>query len=104
MNKFLKSLLQAGLYFLEQPDRVTEAVRERAKEEIDEAAKKFRGQDHTLSYVLTFAAGVGVGLGVGMLTAPASREDSGSPLAGKVREVGGRIKKHVSGEGGLSAT
>src|SRR6266550_5071888 len=97
MNKLLKSLLQAGLYFLEQPDRATEALRERAKEEIDEVAEKFRGQDHTLRYVLTFAAGAGVGLGVGVLTAPASGEDSRSALAGKVREVGGRVKKHVSG-------
>jgi hypothetical protein len=104
MNKLLKSLLQTGLYFLEQPDRATEAARERVKEDISEVAEKFRGQDHTLRYVLTFAAGVGVGLGVGMLTAPASGEDSRSALAGKVREVGDRVKKHVSGESGLSGT
>jgi hypothetical protein len=72
MNELLKSLLQAGLYLLEQPDRATEAVRERAKEEIDEVAEKFRKQDHTLRYVLTFAAGVGCRSGSRMLTAPAS--------------------------------
>ena len=104
MNQLLKSLLQAGLYFLERPGRATEAVRERAKEEIDEVAEKFRGQDHTLRYVLTFAAGVGVGLGVGMLTAPARGEDSRSALGGKVRGVGGRVKNHVSGESGPSGT
>ena len=104
MNKLLKSLLQTGLYFLEQPDRAAEAVRERVKDDIDEVKRKFEGEDHALRYVLTFAAGVGVGLGVGMLTAPASGEDSRSALAGKVREVGDRVKKRVSGESGLSGT
>jgi hypothetical protein len=98
MNKLLKSLLQTGLYFLEQPDRAAQAVRERVKEGIDEAARKFEGEDHTLRYVLAFAAGVGVGLGVGMLTAPSSGEESRSAIAGKVRDVGDRVKKHVSGE------
>ena len=98
MNKLLKSLLQTGLYFLEQPDRAAEAVRERVKEDIDEVARKFEGEDHTLRYVLTFVAGVGVGLGVGMLTAPSSGEESRSAIAGKVRDVGDRVKKQVSGE------
>jgi hypothetical protein len=98
MNKLLKSLLQTGLYFLEQPDRASEAVRERVKEGIDEVERKLKGEDHTLRYVLTFAAGVGVGLGVGMLTAPSSGEESRGAIAGKVRDVGDRVKKHVSGE------
>lgn len=98
MNKLLKSLLQTGLYFLEQPDRAAEAVRERIKKNIDEVERKFEREDHTLRYVLTFAAGVGVGLGVGMLTAPSSGEESRSAIASKVRDVGNRVKKHVSGE------
>jgi len=98
MNKLLKSLLQAGLYFLEQPDRAAEAVRERVKDDIDEVKRKFEGEDHALRYVLTFAAGVGVGLGVGMLTAPSSGEGSRSAIADKVRDVGDRVKKHVAGE------
>src|SRR5579864_6184051 len=56
MNKLLKSLLQTGLYFLEQPDRAAEAARERVKEDIDEVGRKFQGEDHTLRYILTFAA------------------------------------------------
>ena len=98
MNKLLRSLLQTGLYFLEQPDRAAEAVRERVKEDIDEVERKFDRDDHILRYVLTFAAGVGVGLGVGMLTAPSGGEESRSAIAGKVRDVGDRVKKHVSGE------
>jgi hypothetical protein len=102
MNKLLKSLLQTGLYFLEQPDRAAQAVRERVKEEIGQAARKFRREDHTLRYVLTFAAGVGVGLGVGILAAPDSGEENRSAIAGKVREVGDRVKKKVSREAGSS--
>jgi hypothetical protein len=102
MNKLLKSLLQIGLYFLEQPDRAAEAVGGRIKEDIDEVGRKFQGEDHTLRYVLTFAAGVGVGLGVGLLIAPASGEESRSVIAGKVRDVGQRVKTKVSGEGDLA--
>jgi len=57
LNKLLKSILQTGLCFLEQQDRAAEAVRERVKEDIDEVERKFEGEDHTLRYVLTFAAG-----------------------------------------------
>jgi hypothetical protein len=98
MNKLLKSLLQTGLYFLDQPDRAAEAVRERVKEDIGEVGRKSQKEDHTLGYVLSFAVGVGVGLGVGMLTAPTSGEESRSAIAGKVRDVSERVKKHVSGE------
>jgi hypothetical protein len=99
MNKLLKSLLQTGLYFLEQPDRAAEAMRERVKEDIDEVGRKFQGEDHTLGYVLSFAAGVGLGLGLAMLTAPASGEESRRAIAGKVRDIGDTVKKHVSREG-----
>jgi len=98
MNKLLKSLLQTRLYFLEQPDRAAEAMQECIKEDVDEVERKFGREDHTLRYVLTFAAGVGVGLGVGMLTAPSSGQENRSAIASKVRDVGDRVKKHVSGE------
>jgi gas vesicle protein len=35
---------------------------------------------------------------VGMLTAPTSGEESRSAIAGKVRDVSERVKKHVSSE------
>ena len=101
MNKLLKSLLRTGIYFLDQPDRAVETLRERIKEDVDEVGRRFRGEDHTLRYILTFAAGVGVGFGVGMLTAPASGEESRSAIAGKVRDVRDRVK-NISGEGNLA--
>ena len=102
MKKLLKSLLQTGLYFLEQPERAAETVRERIKEDVDQVGRRFRGKDHTLQYVLAFTAGVGVGFGVGMLTAPACGGESRSAIAGKVRDVGDKVKAHISGEGNLA--
>ena len=37
-----------------------------------------------------------------MLTAPASGKESRSAIAGKVRDVGDRVKTHISGEGDLA--
>jgi hypothetical protein len=59
------------------------------------------GEDHTLRYILTFAAGIDVGVGVGMLSAPASGEGSRSAIAGKVRDVSDRVK-NISSEGDLA--
>jgi len=101
MKKLLKSLLQTGLYFLEPPERAAETVRERIKEDVDQGSRRFRGEDHTLRYVLAFAAGVGVGLGAGMLTAPASGKESRGAIADKVRDVGDKVKKHISGQSDL---
>jgi hypothetical protein len=101
MNRTLKMLLRTGLTILEQSDRATEPVRQHIAETADLLRRKIRGEDHTLRYVLTFAAGVGVGLGVGLLTAPASGEESRSAIAGKMREVGERAK-NISSKGDLA--
>ena len=101
MNKTLKMLLRTGLNILEQSDRATEPIREHIAESADLLRRKIRGEDHTLRYVLTFSAGVGVGLAVGILTAPASGEESRSAIAGKMREVGERAK-NISGRGDLA--
>jgi hypothetical protein len=93
MSRILKSLLRKGLDLLEQPDWAD--IRETA----DLLRRKIRGEDRTLRYVLTFAAGVGVGLGVGILTAPASGAQNRRAIAGKVREAGNRIKTRTAVEG-----
>jgi hypothetical protein len=98
MNRTLKMLLRTGLNVLEQSDRATGPVREHIADTADLLRRRIRGEDHTLRYVLTFAAGVGVGLGVGILAAPASGEQSRSAIAGKMREVGERAK-NISGRG-----
>ena len=88
MNRTLKMLLRTGLNLLEQSDRATEPVREHFADTADLLRRKIRGEDHTLRYVLTFAAGVGVGVGVGILTAPSSGAQSRNSISEKVREVG----------------
>ena len=103
MNRTLKMLLRTGLSILEQSDRATEPVREQIAETADLLQRKIRGEDHTLRYVLTFAAGVGVGVGVGILTAPGSGAQSRNSISEKVREVGKRIKPQP-GVGGDFAT
>jgi hypothetical protein len=103
MNRTLKMLLRAALNMLEQSDRATEPVRERIAETADLLQRKVRGEDHTLRYVLTFAAGVGVGVGVGILTAPGSGAQSRNSISEKVREVGKRIKPQTGVEGNFAA-
>ncbi len=94
-HRFLKSLLQTGISLLDQPDRTAEALRE-------ELGRRFRREDHTIRYVMVFAAGVGVGLGIGVLRAPASGVESRSAIANKVRKVSDRAKTQISGEGNFA--
>jgi ElaB/YqjD/DUF883 family membrane-anchored ribosome-binding protein len=117
MNKFLKLLLGTSLYLLEQSDGATKDVRSRAADRIsdlrDVAQEKFeaasdrvarasraiRGEDQSMvGNLLRFAAGVGVGIGVGLLLAPASGEDTRSAIAGKVHEMGDRVRQQFSAE------
>jgi hypothetical protein len=95
-RRFLKSLLQTGISLLDQPDRAAEALRE-------ELGRRFRREDHTIRYVMVFAAGVGVGLGIGVLRAPASGVESRSAIANKVRKVSDRTKTQISGEGNFAS-
>ena len=94
-RRFLKSLLQTGIGLLDQPDRAAEALHE-------ELGRGFRREDHTIRYVMVFAAGVGVGLGIGVLTAPASVVESRSAIANKVRKVSDRAKTQISDEGNFA--
>jgi len=101
MNKALKMLLRTGLNIVEQSDRATEPIRDHIVETADLVRRRIGGEDHTLRYVLTFAAGVGVGVGVGILAAPTSGAQSRSSISEKVREVGNRIKTKSGVEGTL---
>jgi hypothetical protein len=98
MSRLLRTLLRTGLDILDQPYRVSD-VRDRITDAADVMRRRIRGEDHTLRYVLSFAVGVGVGVGVGMLAAPASGEENRSTIAGKIRDVGGRIKNETDRAG-----
>jgi hypothetical protein len=102
MKRTLKMLLRTGLNILEQSDRATEPVREHIAETADLLQRKIRGENHTLRYVLTFAAGVGLGVGIGILTAPGSGAQSRNSISEKVRGVGKRIKTQTGVEGNFA--
>jgi hypothetical protein len=117
MNKILKILLGTGLYLLEQSDSATKTVRDRAAgplgdlrdaaqekyevaaERMARASRAIRGEDSDLlRNTLLFTAGIGVGVGVGLLLAPASGDETRSLIAGRVHEVGDKVRKQFSSE------
>lgn len=123
MNKFLKLLLGTSLYLLEQTDGATKNVRDRAADHISDlreaaqekyesasnrvarASRVIRGDDHyVLGNILRFVAGVGVGIGVGLILAPASGEATRSVIAGRVHEMGDKVRKQFSSEDASTGT
>jgi gas vesicle protein len=117
MNKFLKLLLGTSLYLLEQSDNTTKKARDRAAEHLDDlqdvarqkyqtaanrmarASRAIRGEDSEVLFnLLRFAAGVGVGIGVGLILAPASGEVTRSAIAGRVHEMGDKVRRQFSSE------
>jgi gas vesicle protein len=118
MSTFLKLLLGTSLYLLERSDKATKDARDRAVDHISDlrdaaqekyetasdrvarASRAIRGEDnHVLGNTLRFLAGVGVGLGVGLILAPASGEETRSVIAGRVHEMGDRVRQQFSTEG-----
>ena len=106
----LKTLLQAGLYLVDQPESVARDVRDRVQAGFSSAGDRlsdvgdslsdmrdhWTGRDNTLRYALSFAAGIGVGLGVGILMAPDSGEETRRNMARKFNDVSGRVKRQGS--------
>jgi|SRR5579863_57552 len=118
MNKFLKILLGAGIYLLEQSDQATKDARDRAAEQLDDlretaqrkykiatdrvtkASRAIRGEDSSVTgNVLLFAAGIGMGVGLGLLLAPASGTETRSAINDRVQEFGGKVRRQFSTEG-----
>jgi hypothetical protein len=117
MNRFLKLLLGTSLYLLEQSDNATKNARDRGAGQIEDlhdvarqkyqtaanrvarASRAIRGEDRdVLGNALRFAAGVGIGIGVGLILAPASGEETRSAIAGRVHEMGDKVRRRFSSE------
>jgi hypothetical protein len=103
MNNLIKSILKTVVYFLDQTDRVTSEVRDRAYDAADRvsdirdrAVDIYNGPNHTMRNVLMFAAGVGVGAGAAVLLAPASGEETRDQIGQKVQDLGDRVKNRFS--------
>jgi gas vesicle protein len=118
MNTLLKTLLGVGLYLLERSDDATKSARDRAGDRLDDlrdaaqekyetatdrvrrASRAIRGEDNdVLRNTLFLAAGIGVGVGVGLILAPASGDETRSVIAGKVHDMGDRVRRQFSAEG-----
>ena len=117
MNTLLKTLLGVGLYLLERSDEATKSARDRAADRMDDlrdaaqekyatatdrvrrASRAIRGEDNDmLRNTLFLAAGIGVGVGVGLILAPASGDETRSVIAGKVHDMGDRVRRQFSSE------
>jgi hypothetical protein len=123
MNKIFKILLGVGLYLLDQSDSATKGVRDHAAESLGDlrdaaqekyeaaaermarASKAIRGEDSdVLRNTLVFTAGIGVGIGVGLLLAPAPGDETRTAIAGKMHEVGDKVRSHFSAERAATGT
>jgi YtxH-like protein len=108
VSGLLKSLLQAGLYLVDQPESATRDLRDRVQSGISSASDRIGDvgnrlsdmrdritgdDDHTLRNVLTFAAGIGVGVGVALLMAPSSGEETRRNVADKFNDVTDRVRR-----------
>lgn len=103
----LKTLLQAGLYLVDQPESVARDVRDRVQsgfssagdrisdmsDSLGDMRDRLTGRDNTLRYALSFVAGVGLGVGVGILMAPGSGEETRRNVARKFNDVSDRVKR-----------
>ena len=82
VNKFLKSLRNIGLDFLDQAERATHSIR--------------RQEDHSVRNAISFAAGIALGTGGGILLAPASGKATRNSIAEKVQDVSERVRDRFS--------
>ena len=106
MNKFLRSLLRTGVYFLDQSDGVPVTIRNRVVDFTDRTSRVMRRgadaiggrEDHGVRNAITFAAGVGIGVGVGLLFAPASGIDTRERITAKVQDLRQGVREQFSGE------
>lgn len=107
-SNLLKTLLGAGLFLLDPlRDRLADRIEdfgdraqdtyESARDRVSSMTDRIRGRESdTLGNIGWMLLGVGVGVGVGMLLAPASGEETRSNIAGKVHEVGDRVRTRFS--------
>ncbi len=103
MNKVLRTLLRAGLYFLDQSDRATANLRDQVRDRVGDITTRTREaigmeQDHGARNAMVFIAGVGLGVGMGLLFAPASGEETRDLISDKVQEVGSKVRESFSQE------
>jgi hypothetical protein len=109
MNEFFKSVLKTAVCLLEQSDRVSADMRDRAGDGVDRTGERgsdlrdrtrnlYAHESHTLRNAISFAAGVGLGIGAGMLLAPATGSEIRDSIRNKVRDIGAPIRDRFASE------
>ena len=93
LNRLLKSLLQTGVYIMDQATGHVERASDRASQLADQAKSIIHPKDdHTLRNILSFSVGVGLGVGAGILLAPSS----GAEIRGSIIDM---VKGRISTKG-----
>ncbi len=105
LNKFLKTALKTGLYFLEQSDKATAPIRKRVKDQVEGLTDRTRQailgpEDHTVRNAVSLAAGIGLGVALGMIFAPASGEETRRFLAEKAQDARAKVRGRFPPENG----
>ena len=96
-NGFVKSLLKAAVYILDQTAEQVDPASDRASP-IPNGAKSavYPEENHTLRNILSFAVGLGLGVGAGILIAPASGEEIRSAIGDNIHDISGKVKEQIS--------
>ena len=107
MYYLVKTILKTAVYVMDQAERASGELRDRAEkvsDRVSDAASDLAdqgrtmivGEDHTARNVLLFAAGIGVGVGVGMLFAPSAGEELRNSVRDKVEDIGDRVRNQFT--------
>ena len=99
-NGFLKSLLKAAVYILDQTAEQLDPASDAASP-IPDGGKStiypdYPEEGHTLRNILSFAVGLGLGVGAGILFAPASGEQVRSAIGDSIHDVSGKVPERLS--------
>jgi YtxH-like protein len=96
-NRFVKSLLKAAVYILDQTAEPVDPSSDRASP-IRNGAKSavYPEENHTLRNILSFAVGLGLGVGAGILIAPASGEEIRSAIGDNIHDISSKVKEQIS--------
>ena len=93
LDGFVKSILKAVVYMIDEAADRVDRVSDRASEFAATTKRAiYPNEGNTLRNVVSFAAGVGVGVAAGILLAPSSGEKLRNSIGGKVHNISDKIR------------
>jgi hypothetical protein len=107
LKRVLRSVLKTAVDLLEQSERISGKMRDRANEGVDcagngisqlrrQGRNLYGNEDHTVRNMVSLVAGVSVGISAAVLFAPASGKQVRSSLKDSVQSAGDRIREGIS--------